>query len=56
MRQLRYMEEQIREESLSEEKRVWCQLYRTRQAVIRHQAQRRLGLPQVQWFMRIDPE
>jgi hypothetical protein len=38
------MEQQIREESLSEERRQWHQQYRQRQAEITREVRRRLGL------------
>jgi hypothetical protein len=44
-RQLRELEDQIREEQLSDEERTWRQQYRARQAEIRREARRRLGLP-----------
>jgi hypothetical protein len=43
-RQLWDMEQQIREESMSEEWRQWHQQYRQRQAEITREARRRLGL------------
>lgn len=45
-RQLSDMEQQIREEGMSEEWRQWHQAYRQRQAEITHEARRRLGLPE----------
>ena len=43
-RQLWDMEQQIREENMSEEWRQWHQQYRQRQAEITREARRRLGL------------
>jgi hypothetical protein len=40
------MEQQIREEQMSEEEREWHRHYRERQAKIRREARRRLGLPE----------
>jgi hypothetical protein len=45
-RQLWDMEQQIREEGMSEEWRQWHQAYRQRQAEIQREARRRLGLPE----------
>jgi hypothetical protein len=44
-RQLRALEDQIREEPLSEEERAWHRQYRQRRAEIKREARRRLGLP-----------
>jgi hypothetical protein len=44
-RQLREMEEAIREEQLSDDEREWRRQYRARQAEITREARRRLGLP-----------
>jgi hypothetical protein len=43
--QLREMEQAIREEAMSDEEREWWWEYRERQTAIRHEARRRLGLP-----------
>jgi len=43
--QLREIEQAIREEAMSDEEREWWRQYRERQAAIRHEARRRLGLP-----------
>lgn len=45
-RQLWNMEQQIREEQMSEEERAWHRPYRERQAAITQEARRRLGLPE----------
>jgi hypothetical protein len=45
-RQLWDLEQQIREEGISEEWRQWHQEYRQRQAEIKREARRRLGLPE----------
>jgi hypothetical protein len=45
-RQIFEMEEAIREEQLSDEERAWQQAARERQAEIRQEARRRLGLPE----------
>lgn len=44
--QLRQMEEAIREEQLSDEEREWRRQWRKRQAEIKREARRRLGLPE----------
>jgi hypothetical protein len=44
--QLREVEAQIREEQLSDEERAWRRAYQARQAEIRQEARRRLGLPE----------
>jgi uncharacterized membrane protein YccC len=44
--QLRDMEQAIREEVMPEEQREWWRHYRERQAAIRCEARRRLGLPE----------
>jgi hypothetical protein len=45
-RQLWDMEQQIREEQMSEEERAWHRRYRERQAAITQEARRQLGLPE----------
>jgi hypothetical protein len=45
-RQLWEMERQIREEGMSEEWRQWHREYRQREAEIKAEARRRLGLPE----------
>jgi hypothetical protein len=40
------MEEVIREEQLSDTERAWRQQYQEREAAIRREARRRLGLPE----------
>lgn len=45
-RQLWQMEEQIREERLSDEEREWRRRYRAEQAEVKREARRRLGLPE----------
>jgi hypothetical protein len=45
-RQLWDMEQQIREEQMSDEERAWHRQYRERQREIRREARRRLGLPE----------
>jgi hypothetical protein len=44
--QVREMEQQIREEAMSEEERHWHRQWRQRQAEITREARRRLGLPE----------
>jgi hypothetical protein len=44
--QLWEMEEQIREERLPDEERAWRRRSREEQAEVRHEARRRLGLPE----------
>jgi hypothetical protein len=44
--QLREMEAAIREEQLSDAERAWRREYREREAEIRREARRRLGLPE----------
>jgi len=44
-RQLCELEDQIREERLSEEEREWRRRYREERAEIKREARRRLGLP-----------
>jgi hypothetical protein len=44
--QVRAMEQQIREEAMSEEARDWHRQWRQRQADIAREARRRLGLPE----------
>jgi hypothetical protein len=44
--QLREIEQAIREEAMSDEDRAWWRQYRERQAAIRQEARRRLGLPE----------
>jgi hypothetical protein len=44
--QPRELEEQIREEQLSDAEREWRRQYREREAEIRREARRRLGLPE----------
>jgi hypothetical protein len=39
------MEQAIREEAMPEEERDWWRQYRERQAAIKQEARRRLGLP-----------
>jgi hypothetical protein len=39
------MEQAIREEAMSDEDREWWRQSRERQTAIRHEARRRLGLP-----------
>lgn len=43
---LRELEQQIREEQMTDEARAWHRQYRERQAAIRREARRRLGLPE----------
>jgi hypothetical protein len=43
--QLRDMEQAIREEAMSDEVREWWRRHRERQAAIKREARRRLGLP-----------
>jgi len=43
--QLREMEQAIREEAMSDEQREWWRQYREREAAIKQEARRRLGLP-----------
>jgi hypothetical protein len=43
--QLREMEQAIREEAMSDEEREWWRQHRERQAAIKQEARRRLGLP-----------
>jgi hypothetical protein len=45
-RQLRALEDRIREEPLGEEERAWHRPYRQRRAEITREARRRLGLPE----------
>jgi hypothetical protein len=45
-RQLWQMEEQIREERLSDEEREWRRRYREEQGAVTREARRRLGLPE----------
>jgi hypothetical protein len=44
--QLREMERQIREDQLPEQEREWHRQYRAREAEIKREARRRLGLPE----------
>jgi hypothetical protein len=44
--QVRKLEQQIREESMSEEWREWHRQWRAQQAEIHREARRRLGLPE----------
>jgi hypothetical protein len=44
--QLRDMEQAIREEGLPDEEREWLRRYRRREAAIKQEARRRLGLPE----------
>jgi hypothetical protein len=43
--QLRQVEDEIREERLSDEEREWRRRYREEQAEVKREARRRLGLP-----------
>jgi hypothetical protein len=45
-RQVCELEDQIREERLSEEEREWRRQYREEQAEVKREARRRLGLPE----------
>jgi hypothetical protein len=45
-RQVCELEDQIREERLSEEEREWRRRYREEQADVKREARRRLGLPE----------